>query len=69
MSTTPAELQKRLDTARAQLALIVSAPLHRLEDGRYLAELPGSVFVCLPDLSAVEGFVAGLSRAGGARDD
>lgn len=67
--STLEQLEKRLSTVRAQLALIASVPLHRLEDGRFLAELPGSVFVCLPDLGAVEGFVAGLSRVGGARDD
>ena len=63
-----ADLQKRLDTVRAQLALTACAPLHTLPDGRYVIELPGQVLICLRDLPEVESFAAGLAAIKGPHE-
>lgn len=62
---SPAELDAQIERARLQLAVIASCPVCRLEDGRFVAEMPGgNWFVALPDLSAED-----IANAKGARCD
>ena len=48
------ELHDRMEKVRMQLAVIASCAVCRLQDGRFVAEMPGGWFIALPDLTEAD---------------